>query len=119
MKKNFSAKIVEMYRKNEKLDLLQCAYVVIFAVVTIVAGLIALINQPIGVAFLIVPLICLVTWSMNLIAWSIAKTAIEQFFPEVLENPTKKAIEKTEKTAKTKKTTKVEKTAKTEKAKKK
>ena len=84
MKKSFGKKIVEQYRANGKLELLQYAYLILFAVVTIAAGLVALIHQAVGVAFLIIPLICLVTWSMNLIAWSVVKTAVEHFYPEVL-----------------------------------
>lgn len=84
MKKSFRKKIVEQYRANGKLELLQYAYLILFAVVTMAAGLVALIHQAVGVAFLIIPLICLVTWSMNLIAWSVVKTAVEHFYPEVL-----------------------------------
>ena len=86
MKKSFGKKIIEQYRANGKLELLQYAYLILFAVVTMAAGLVALIHQAVGVAFLIIPLICLVTWSMNLIAWSVVKTAVEHFYPEVL-NP--------------------------------
>ena len=84
MKKSFGKKIVEQYRANGKLELLQYAYLILFAVVTMAAGLVALIHQAVGVAFLIIPLICLVTWSMNLVAWSVVKTAVEHFYPEVL-----------------------------------
>jgi len=84
MKKSFGKKIIEQYRANGKLELLQYAYLILFAVVTMAAGLVALIHQAVGVAFLIIPLICLVTWSMNLIAWSVVKTAVEHFYPEVL-----------------------------------
>ena len=84
MKKSFGKKIVEQYRANGKLELLQYAYIILFAVVTVAAGLVALIHQAVGIAFLIIPLICLVTWSMNLIAWSVVKTAVEHFYPEVL-----------------------------------
>lgn len=98
MNKSFGKKFVELYKSEKKLELLQYSYIAIFALVTVIAGLIALINQSVGVAFLIVPLISLVTFSMNLIAWSIVKTAVEHFFPEVLK--------KSEDKAKTKKTTK-------------
>lgn len=84
MKKSFGKKIIEQYRANGKLELLQYAYLILFAVVTMAAGLVALIHQAVGVAFLTIPLICLVTWSMNLIAWSVVKTAVEHFYPEVL-----------------------------------
>ena len=103
MKKSFGKKIVEQYRANGKLELLQYAYLILFAVVTMAAGLVALIHQAVGVAFLIIPLICLVTWSMNLIAWSVVKTAVEHFYPEVLKpevikTPKAKRVVNTQKT---------------------
>jgi len=91
MKKSFENKIVELYRADKKMDLLQYAYGMLFVAVTLVAGLIALINQAVGVAFLIIPLICLISWCMNVVAWSIVKTAVEHFFPEVLKKSEEKA----------------------------
>ena len=85
MNKSFEKKFIELYKSGKKVELLQHAYVVIFIAVTLVAGLIALIKQAVGVSFLIIPLICLITFSMNLVTWSIVKTAIEHFYPEVLE----------------------------------
>lgn len=104
MKKSFGKKIVEQYRANGKLELLQYAYLILFAVVTMAAGLVALIHQAVGVAFLIIPLICLVTWSMNLIAWSVVKTAVEHFYPEVLK-PEVIKTPKAKRAANTQKTT--------------
>jgi hypothetical protein len=94
MKKSFGKKLVELYRANAKLELLQYAYLILFVAVTVISGLIALIHQAIGVAFLIIPLVCLVAWSMNLVAWSIVKTAIEHFYPEVLKTKTEKSTTK-------------------------
>jgi len=85
---------VSFYRDNKKLELLQYAYVIIFAVVMVISGLIALINQAIGISFLIIPLICVVSFCMNLIAWSIIKTAIEHFHPDILKKDEKKAKKK-------------------------
>lgn len=127
MKKSFGKKIVEQYRVNGKLELLQYAYLILFAVVTMAAGLVALIHQAVGVAFLIIPLICLVTWSMNLIAWSVVKTAVEHFYPEVLKpevikTPKAKRAVNTQKTtmasrvARAQKTTAASRVANTQKA---
>ena len=82
MNKSFEKKLVELFRAEKKLELLEYAYAVLFIVVTLVAGLIALINQAVGVSFLIVPLICLVSATMNVVAWSIVKTAMEHFYPD-------------------------------------
>lgn len=77
-------KIVELYRSNKRLELLQYAYVGVFIAVLVLAGLIALINQAVGVALLVVPLICLIAAAMNLIAWSLVKSGIEHFFAKEL-----------------------------------
>lgn len=82
MNKSFEKKLVELFRAGKKLELLEYAYVVLFIIVTLVAGLIALINQAVGVSILIIPLICLVSWAMNIVAWSIVKTAMEHFYPD-------------------------------------
>lgn len=55
MKKSFGKKIVEQYRANGKLELRVCVSI-LFAVVTMAAGLVALIHQAVG-AFLIIPLV--------------------------------------------------------------
>ena len=120
MKKSFGKKIVEQYRANGKLELLQYAYLILFAVVTMAAGLVALIHQAVGVAFLIIPLICLVTWSMNLIAWSVVKTAVEHFYPEVLKpevikTPKAKRVVNTQRTTTASRVAHAQKMASTEK----
>ena len=106
MNKSFGEKLVELYKGGKTLELLQYTYVIIFGVVTLVAGLISLVKQAVGVAFLIVPLICLISFCMNLVAWSIIKTAIEHFFPEVLEKETPKKTTKKQPKKSPKKTTK-------------
>ena len=82
MNNSFGNKLVKLYREGKKLELLEYAYAILFVAVTLVAGLIALINQAVGVSFLIVPLICLISGTMNVVAWSIIKTAIEHFCPD-------------------------------------
>ena len=83
-------KIVELYKNQKRLELLQYAYVMAFAATLIAAGLIALINQAVGVAILIVPLVCLIAAAMNLIAWSLVKSGIERFLSNELKKSSKK-----------------------------
>jgi len=83
-------KIVELYKNQKRLELLQYAYVMAFAATLIAAGLIALINQAVGVAILIVPLVCLIAAAMNLVAWSLVKSGIERFLSNELKKSTKK-----------------------------
>ena len=109
MNKSFGKKLVELYKNGKAITLVQFTYVLIFVVFVITAGLISLIKQAVGVAFLIVPLVCLISFCMNLVAYSVIKTAIEFFYPEVnkKEEPKKKTPAKkksTTKKAATKKT---------------
>ncbi|MBR1874939.1 hypothetical protein IJ798_00975 [Candidatus Saccharibacteria bacterium] len=90
--KSFSEKkIIEMFKEGKKLELLQYAYTTVFAVALVLAGLLALINQAVGVALLIVPLVCLVAAAMNLVAWSLVKSGIEHFFSKELKETKKKS----------------------------
>lgn len=98
MNKSFEKKLTELFKAEKKLELLQYAYAIIFVLVTLIAGLIALVKQSVGVSFLIIPLICLISFSMNLVTWSIVKTAIEHFYPEI----SKKEEKKDEKESKSK-----------------
>lgn len=82
MNKSFEKKLVKLFREGKKLELLEYSYVILFVAITLVAGLIALVNQAVGVSFLVIPLICLVSFSMNIVAWSIVKTAISHFYPD-------------------------------------
>lgn len=91
MNKSFEKKFTELFKAEKKLELLQYAYAIIFILVTLVAGLIALIKQSVGVSFLIIPLICLISFSMNLVTWSIVKTAIEHFYPETTKKEEKES----------------------------
>lgn len=97
MDKSFEKKIVELFKTNKRLDLLQYTYAALFVLVTLVAGLVALINQAVGVAFLIIPLICLIAFCMNLVVWSIVKTAVEHFFAKDLKKSDDKEKSKKEK----------------------
>ena len=102
MNKSYIEKLTRLYESNKKLELLERAYAVIFVVVTLVAGLIALVNQAVGVAFLIVPLVCLISFAMNIVVWSMIKTALDRYLREDTEDlfPGKKEIsEETEKKA--------------------
>ncbi len=107
MNKSFGKKLVELYKSGRAITLVQLTYVLIFIVFVVTAGLISLIKQAVGIAFLIVPLICLISFCMNLVAYSVIKTAIEFFYPEVNEKEVKKApAKRTTKKTSTKKSTK-------------
>lgn len=70
-------KFTKMYREKSQVSLLTWAYAIISVAVIIVAGLIALINQSVGVAILIVPLIAIAAMCANVMVWSLIRFILE------------------------------------------
>ena len=66
-----------LYQEKKQVALLAWAYGLIAVAVTILAGLVALINQSVGVAIMIVPLIAVVAFSVNIVMWALIRFAIE------------------------------------------
>ena len=66
-----------LYQEKKQVALLSWAYGIIAVGVTIIAGLVALINQSVGVAFMIIPLIAIVAFSVNIVMWALVRFAIE------------------------------------------
>lgn len=74
---NIWDKITRMYREKREISLLTWAYASVAVVVLIVAGLIALVNQPTGVSLLVVPLISVVAMIANVVVWALIRFIIE------------------------------------------
>lgn len=66
-----------LYQEKKQVALLAWAYGLVAVAVTILAGLVALINQSVGVAIMIVPLIAVVAFSVNVVMWALIRFAIE------------------------------------------
>ena len=66
-----------LYQEKKQVALLAWAYGLVAVAVTILAGLVALINQSVGVAIMIVPLIAVVAFSVNIVMWALIRFAIE------------------------------------------
>ena len=66
-----------LYQEKKQVALLAWAYGIIAVVFTLLAGLIALINQSIGVGFLIIPLVAAVAFSVNIVMWALIRFIIE------------------------------------------
>lgn len=62
---------IGLYRKNRQLVLLSWVYGILAVVFVFIAGIFALINQNVGVAILIVPLIAICALSANVVAWAL------------------------------------------------
>ena len=72
-------KFSKMYREKKQLSLLTWAYAIISIAVVIAAGLIALINQSVGVAILIIPLVAIAAMCANVIMWSLIRFLLQTY----------------------------------------
>jgi len=70
-------KFTKMYREKSQIALLTWAYAIIAAAVVIISGLIALINQSVGVSVLIVPLVSIVAMCANIVVWSLIRFILD------------------------------------------
>lgn len=71
MHMNILRYFIGLYRKNRQLVLLSWVYGILAVVFVFIAGIFALINQSVGVAILIVPLIAICALSANVVAWAL------------------------------------------------
>lgn len=69
--------LVKLYKDGKELTLLEITYFALSVLSFVVAGVVALFNQSLGVSILIVPLIALIAGVMNIVAWSLVKLIIE------------------------------------------
>ncbi len=67
----------KLYREKSQVTLLTWAYGIISVVVVLTAGLIALINQSVGVAVLIIPLISISALCANIFVWALVRFIID------------------------------------------
>lgn len=68
---------IDLYRKNRQLVLLSWIYGAIAIIFVFIAGIFALINQSVGIALLIVPLIAISALSANIVAWALARLVLD------------------------------------------
>ncbi len=77
MKRNFSKFILDLAADNGSFKVLQLAYGITGAAFLLVAGVISLINQPLGWGFLIVPIVCFAVLGVNTIAWALIRLLVD------------------------------------------
>lgn len=68
---------IRLYKAGKELALLQRAYLVLSLLSFLVAGVIALFNQSLGLAFLVVPFAAFIAFSLNILAWALVRLAVE------------------------------------------
>lgn len=70
-------KIIALYQAKREFTILQSVFLIFTLFSLIVAGLLALINQPVGVSALIVPTISAVVLIANIVVWALTKMVID------------------------------------------
>lgn len=68
---------MNLYKSRKQVILLTWAYLFLAAVTVLIAGICALINQSVGVAMLIIPLVAIIALCMNVVAWSFVRFIID------------------------------------------
>lgn len=71
-----------LYENHREFALLQWLYAIIAVLGLFVCGIIALMNQNLGISMLIVPGIFGVAFVANLVAWSLLNTVLKSFFTD-------------------------------------
>ena len=69
--------LIKLYEERRELTLLEIAYFALTIISFVVAGIVALFNQALGVSILVVPLFALIAGVVNIIAWSLVKLLVE------------------------------------------
>ena len=88
---------IDLYRKNRQLTLLSWVYGIIAVIFVFIAGIFALINQSVGVAILIVPLIAICALSANVVVWALVHLMLDSTAKKLEENEKKKVARKSAK----------------------
>lgn len=84
-------RFVELYQEGKELVLLEWTYLLLAVAFFLLAGIVALFNQALGVGVLIIPLVSFVTLTMNIVAWSlihyVAETMLSESSPRTPKAP--------------------------------
>ncbi len=75
-------KLSKMYADKRELALLELMYCAMSVFSVVAAGIVALFDQSMGVAVLIVPLVAVTAMCMNVVAWALIKLAADTFLPK-------------------------------------
>ena len=68
----------QLYKEKRELTILEITYLIIAGISFLVAAVIALLNQSLGVGLLIIPFIAFLAFSANLIVWALVKMLVEE-----------------------------------------
>ena len=74
----FVSYIKQLYKDKREFTILEITYLVIAVIAFLVAAIIALLNQSLGVALLIIPFIAFLAFSANMIVWALVKMLLDE-----------------------------------------
>ena len=77
----------QLYKEQRELTILEVTYLIIAILSFLVAAVIALLNQSLGVALLIIPFVSFLALSANMIVWAL----VRMFLDESTKNDHKKS----------------------------
>ena len=90
----------QLYKEKRELTILEITYLIIAGISFLVAAVIALLNQSLGVGLLIIPFIAFLAFSANLIVWALVKMLVEESMKgnpqDIKSNLNEKTTENTE-----------------------
>jgi hypothetical protein len=76
MLNNIVSKIIKIAENNSPMKILQVTYGIVGVVFVPIAGMFALVNQALGFALLIVPLVMFVALGLNTVMWALINLCI-------------------------------------------
>lgn len=82
--------LTRLYQQKRELIILEFSYALVALVTFLVSAVIALLNQPLGISLLIVPLISLLALVVNFIIWASVRILIEEATRNQTASETKK-----------------------------
>lgn len=74
----FISYIKQLYKDKRELTILEVTYLIIAIISFLVAAIIALLNQSLGVALLIIPFVSFLALSANMIVWALVRILLDE-----------------------------------------
>ena len=68
----------QLYNEQRELTILEVTYLIIAVLSFLVAAVIALLNQSLGVALLIIPFVSFLALSANIIVWALVRMLLDE-----------------------------------------
>ena len=74
----FISYIKQLYKDKRELTILEVTYLIIAIISFLVAAIIALLNQSLGIALLIIPFVSFLALSANMIVWALVRILLDE-----------------------------------------